>query len=117
MKTVDGCIARDILGISLRKVKPDCIPNVFHPNSTSGNNFFSINCEDDILSVSEYRIYDRWGNLLFERKNINPIDKSEFWNGTFNGRPVEQGVYVYYIELLYIDNTKETSAGDITVIR
>ncbi|MFA5417494.1 MAG: gliding motility-associated C-terminal domain-containing protein [Bacteroidales bacterium] len=68
-------------------------PTAFKPSSS-----VTINQEfgviGDVSSLAQYvfRVYDRWGMLLYETKN--PREK---WNGTFaGGEPAPQGVYVWH---------------------
>jgi gliding motility-associated-like protein len=41
-------------------------------------------------------IYNRWGQLIFETYNFD-----EGWDGTYNGKPVQAGVYVYYLRMRF----------------
>jgi gliding motility-associated-like protein len=111
-----GCIATDIVKISIRRVKPECVPNIITPGSAGGNNYFSINCAE-VDRVTKYSIYDRWGNLLFTGENLNPSQPQTFWDGRFKGKDVVPGVYVYYLEMLFKDGTTEKRGGDVTVLR
>ncbi len=111
-----GCIATDNLRISIRRVKPECVPNIFTPNNEGANNFFSINCFE-VEKVTKYRIYDRWGNLLFTGENLLPDQPQTFWDGKFKGKEVVPGVYVYYLEMLFKDGSTEKRGGDVTVLR
>ncbi|HMU04159.1 MAG TPA: gliding motility-associated C-terminal domain-containing protein, partial [Saprospiraceae bacterium] len=111
-----GCIATDEVRISIRRVKPECVPNIFSPNETDVNEFFSINCAEVAL-VTKYSIYDRWGNLLFVGENLSPDNPSSFWDGKFKGQDVVPGVYAYYLEMLFKDGSTEKRGGDVTVIR
>ena len=65
--------------------------------------------------TSKLYIYDRWGNLVFIGENTTE------WDGFFDGKPVEQGVYVFIFEYSAADADKEIFedklVGDITVIR
>ncbi len=111
-----GCIAVDDIKISLRKVKPECVPNIITPNKGGGNQYFSINCEEVDL-VTKYNIYDRWGNLVFTGKNLSPSQPQSFWDGRLNGSEVVPGVYVFYLELLFKDGSTEVRSGDVTVLK
>ncbi|MBK8625803.1 MAG: gliding motility-associated C-terminal domain-containing protein [Saprospiraceae bacterium] len=111
-----ACIATDVIRITIRKVKPECIPNIINTESISGNSYFSINC-GEVEMVTKYSIYDRWGNLLFFAKDLSPSNPQSFWNGSFKNKPVVPGVYVYNIELLFKDGSIENRAGDVTVMR
>jgi gliding motility-associated-like protein len=65
------------------------IPNAFTPNNDGLNDLFEIkgfnNCED-----IEFKIYNRWGEVIFKTNDIN-----DYWDGTYQGQKVEGGVYVY----------------------
>lgn len=111
-----GCIATDEVRISIRRVKPECVPNIFSPNESEVNEYFSINCAEVEL-VTKYSIYDRWGNLLFVGENLSPDNPSSFWDGKFKGQDVVPGVYAYYLEMLFKDGSTEKRGGDVTVIR
>jgi len=113
----NGCVSMDCTFIRERVVKDVYIPNIFDPSSANNNVFF-IQADEFVESVQEFRIYDRWGELVFEANpNHDPNLKDEGWNGTFNDRGVIQGVYVYMIKILFTDGTTEIFAGDVTVIR
>lgn len=86
------------------------VPNAFTPNGDGLNEFFIIRG----MGINDFnlKIFNRWGNLLFESTNM---DKS--WDGTFNGDPVSAGVYVYLISYRdYRGKYKEVS-GHVTVFR
>lgn len=60
-------------------------------------------------------IYDRWGSLAFESTDI-----STGWDGTINGIPANQGVYVYRIDYKTYDNVElqnHTKTGTVTLLR
>ncbi|MBL0101769.1 MAG: gliding motility-associated C-terminal domain-containing protein [Saprospiraceae bacterium] len=101
-----GCIATDAVRITLKRVKPECVPNIFTPDNEGENNFFSINCSE-VAKVTKYSIYDRWGNLLFTGKDLLPSQPQTFWDGKFKGKDVVPGVYVYYLEMLFKDGSTE----------
>jgi hypothetical protein len=63
------------------------------------------------------RIYDRWGELLFENENFTPNIPQFGWNGIARGDKVNPGVYVYVVEVEYFDGSSDVLSGDVTVIR
>jgi gliding motility-associated-like protein len=67
------------------------IPNAFTPNGDSLNEWFGVIGEGYLYYDLE--IYDRWGKLL---KHGRFRDDSA-WDGTFNGRLVPSGMYVYKV--------------------
>jgi gliding motility-associated-like protein len=58
------------------------------------------------------RIYNRWGNLIFESKNLN-----QGWDGSYNGTPQPFGVYVYEIEAVTNLGKIVAQRGNVTLIR
>lgn len=87
------------------------VPTGFSPNGDGQNEIFSIIVGKDVSSFTFY-IYDRWGNRV-----LHSSDPALQWDGTFNGDPVNSGVYAYMYEVVFTDGTKEWHTGNITVIR
>ena len=90
------------------------IPNIFSPNGDNINDVFKIIGND--VSKFTLHIWDRWGNLVFKSEKL-----TDYWNGKSNGSYVENGVYVYQIDLLGIAEsgapTPLSFRGDITILR
>ena len=86
------------------------VPNVFTPNGDTSNDQFFIDTK--FTSNIKYIIVNRWGNLMFEADGINPL-----WDGTSNGKPVEEGVYFYKYEILGLNGETYTGHGNVTLIR
>ncbi len=76
----------------------DCavaVPTAFSPNKDGKNDYFGvIRAEDCPVNGYILRIFNRWGQLVFESYDINKP-----WDGYFEGVPVAQDVYFYYIQL------------------
>jgi subtilisin-like proprotein convertase family protein len=66
-------------------------PNIIMPGTSLGNEAFFVQYEG--LKTFKCTILNRWGNKIFEYDN--PAEK---WDGTFDGKRVEDGVYFYYID-------------------
>jgi len=86
------------------------VPNIFSPNGDGSNDILFVRGKG-IQSVLFF-IYDRWGEKVFETTDINLG-----WDGTFNGEPMNKAVFVYYVEATFIDGSKATKKGDVTLIR
>ncbi len=114
----NGCVKEDHVTVRVKFVKGYIAPNIFRPDSRQGNQKFTIYpIENSIRKIKILNIYDRWGNLMFTTKDIEPAKPNEGWNGTFLGRDVQPGVYVWKAEIEYKDDSTEIGAGDITIIR
>ena len=88
------------------------IPNVFSPNGDNINDEWIVYIDDPDVRGIECRIFDRWGNLVFETNEI-PVA----WNGRFGERELNPGVYVYVVILTKQDGESDVRSGDITLVR
>ena len=85
-------------------------PTAFSPNGDGLNdNFRPI--FNGYHNFHQFRIVNRWGQVVFESANSNPS-----WDGSFNGVPQDMGVYYYYIKYDCGGNTIE-ERGDVTLVR
>lgn len=112
-----GCKASDQITVFLDRQRAVFIPTAFTPDGDGVNDFFFVNGGNDVARIKELRIFDRWGNQMFQRGETQPNDPQLGWDGTFNGKKVALGVYVYYVAIEFIDGKVETFEGDITVVR
>ena len=103
----------------------DCkvyIPTAFSPNGDGINDFFTIYTQHNMVQqVNSFRIFDRWGNMVFGRKDFTPtayrnVD-TQGWDGTFKNEPLKPGVFVYIAEILLADGNLKIMTGDVTLIR
>jgi hypothetical protein len=64
-------------------------------------------------------VFDRWGNLMFSREGFFPDNNNlaDGWDGKFNGQYVNPGVFVYIIEVQFLDGKVLLYRGDVTVVR
>ncbi len=98
---------------------PVYLPNIINGNPSSVNNRFVIKTLDDYnLNILKYRIYDRWGNLVYSAGVFNVhTDDAYWWRGSFNGLDAETGVYTYIIDVLHPNGDVEYMSGDVSLIR
>ncbi|MFK7809603.1 MAG: gliding motility-associated C-terminal domain-containing protein, partial [Saprospiraceae bacterium] len=120
-----GCIVREEIQVLVDKDRPIYIPNAFSPNDTPPNDeFIILSAIDDpsIAQVNFFRIFNRWGELVFESEGLEgegfqPNDPEHGWDGTFKGKDVNPGVYIYVAEVEFIDGFKILYKGDVTLFR
>lgn len=112
----NGCTATDEIQLLVNIVRPVFYPNVFSPNDDNINDFFNLSGGPAVEGIDFLKIFDRWGNLMYDgRPVIN--DQTQGWDGYFNGKQVNPGVYAWMADVRFIDNVTLTFAGDITVVR
>jgi len=116
--TPEGCTVIDSVTVIVNDVRPVYIPNIFSPNFDGSNDTFTAFGGQAATLIKEFRVYNRWGGLVFEGTDIDPNNLSAGWNGTAsNGRKVDQGVYVYHIRMEFFDGEIFDYQGDVMVVR
>lgn len=116
----NGCSASGSILVVIDPNRNVYLPNVFKPGNTRGlNDYFNPNVGLGVEIVNYMRIFDRWGNLMYERTNFYPNnnDLAEGWDGRYKGQYVAPGVYVYAIEVKFLDGRVLLYRGDVTVVR
>jgi gliding motility-associated-like protein len=114
---VNQCTATDERVVSLLFGGDVFVPSIFSPNGDQVNDIFFIRGGPDLESIQDFEIFDRWGNKIFEKNNIDPGDISQGWNGTYKNAPVLPGVYVYKVDAKFITGKPLHLTGDVTVVR
>ena len=86
------------------------IPNAFSPNGDQLNDVFEV--KGQFLASYRMRIYDRWGQVLYDSKNQN-----QGWDGRLNGKEVPTGAYPYRITGKDAAGKEFTKTGTVTLLR
>ena len=109
--TENGCKARDSIYFHVNGDNIYAVPNAFTPG-TGVNNTFKL-LIDGIGSLNYFRVYNRWGELVFETQN-----PSNGWDGSYKGEPQPMGVYVYDIQAVSkITGKIKNIRGNVTLLR
>ncbi|MCB0479031.1 MAG: gliding motility-associated C-terminal domain-containing protein [Crocinitomicaceae bacterium] len=86
------------------------IPNAFTPNSDGNNDIVYV--RGDNIELMTFRIFDRWGEMVFETQ-----DQNIGWDGKFKGKLLNPDVYVYYLDVTCVGGDEQLIKGNITIIR
>jgi CHU_C Type IX secretion signal domain/PKD-like domain len=112
-----GCSATGTIRVSIDKKRPIFVPNIFSPDNLGENNVLMIFGSNVVKIIKRFQIYDRWGNGMFAQQNFKTDDPAFGWDGRIRGRNAVPDVYIYFIEVEYLDNTTEILEGDFMLIR
>jgi len=113
----DDCTDTNSVRINLIKNRQFYVPNIFSPNNDGMNDRFTVYGSKEVDQIENLRIYDRWGNLVFNESNLFPGDETSAWDGRFNNTELNPGVYVWYAEIEFKDAEVFTYSGSITLAR
>ena len=115
VKNHNGCIVGDTLRIT---EQADALPidlfmpNAFSPNGDALNEVYPGNKYSDPGSPYNLRIYNRWGEKIFEADR-----PSLQWDGTVKNQTAPQDVYVYYVKYVGCDDVERWFRGTFTLLR
>ncbi len=87
------------------------VPNTFTPNGDGRNDRLYVRAYG-IQQINYFRVFDRWGKLLFETKDI-----SHGWDGTYLGTPLDPAVFVYEVEGICLNGDRFVKTGNVAIIR
>ena len=105
-----GCAATDSLKVSVVKNLLVEVPNAFdplHPTNYSLRPLLRL-----IDHINFFRVYNRWGQLVFETKEMG-----KGWNGTINGQLQQAGIYVWMIEVVDLNKNVIRKNGTSVLVR
>lgn len=112
-----GCLLTDSIQVSVYKKDEIFVPNAFSPNGDGINDFLEVYTDVDVQSILSFQVFDRWGSLVFDAKNIQASERQNIWNGFYKGKPLRPDVYVYQVIIQFIDDRQKVFAGDVTIVK
>ena len=107
----EGCTGTDNIFVRFIKGPEIYIPNAFSPNGDGLNDVFRP-LPVGIVQMDFFRVYDRWGKLMFSSTTY-----MEGWDGTVNGQTAAVGTYVWVVQGKDISNNTIQRKGTVTLIR
>lgn len=112
-----NCVSRDQITLNVICNNANIyVPNSFSPNGDGSNDQFFPR-GNGVFSIKAFRIFNRWGQVVFQSNNIGANNAFEGWDGTINGVKAEPAVYVYMLEVLCENNVVFPLKGNVTLIR
>jgi gliding motility-associated-like protein len=111
IKTNSGCITVDTQMVKTVKGVEVYVPSAFSPNKDGVNDYLKPIARG-VKEIRYFRIYNRWGNLLYEMKSEQPG-----WDGTYNGVPQSAQVVVWTMESLGLDDQLHQKKGTAVLLR
>jgi gliding motility-associated-like protein len=112
-----GCTTTDSVTVFVRcNGSMIFIPNTFTPNGDGKNDYFYAQGAgfDNMIS---FRIFNRWGELLFERRNVPINDERSGWDGSYKGQPLLPDTYIYSMTGRCPTGELMEFKGDVSIVR
>lgn len=107
-----GCVDSAYITVKVYKTLPSVfVPNAFTPNA-DGHNELLRPVAVGIRSLEYFRIYNRWGQLVF-----SSADTESGWNGSLNGKAQEPGAYVWMVKAVDYLGESHVEKGTVLLLR
>ena len=117
VKNIYGCEAADTIQIKVFCEDTQVfVPNAFTPDGDGINDVLMVRGKG-IVSVKFFRIFNRWGELIFEKSNFPPNNLSFGWNGKIRGVSGPPDVFVYTAEVVCENGTTFIYKGNTSIIK
>jgi gliding motility-associated-like protein len=111
IKSKSGCVTVDTQMVKTIKNADIYVPNAFTPNGNGRNDYLHPILRG-IKELHYFRVYNRWGQLVFESK-----ENGKGWDGRVNGVLQGQQVVVWLVEGVGIDNQIYMRKGTTVIVR
>ncbi len=117
VKNMGNCEASDDVTITLLCNDGNVfIPNTFSPNGDGANDVFYPRGRG-VNSIKNFAIFNRWGQVVYQKSHISANDPKFGWDGMLNGVKAPTDVYVYLLEVICANNTVFPIKGNVTLVR
>ena len=111
-EVLTACKVDDIYKMDVSDVVAVNIPKAFTPNGDNLNDILKIEYGAGIKSFNFLKIFNRWGNMVFQTNNLN-----QGWDGMLNGVPQEMDAYTYLISYITYKDEPVSKTGSFILIR
>lgn len=105
-----GCSSTDSLYIDVTLVEAIGVPSAFSPNGDGVNDVLKV--EGAGISKLDFKVYNRYGQLVFEATS-----QTTTWDGTFNGKPLNPGVFAYVVSYTLYSGEEGVLKGNVTLVK
>ncbi len=111
-----GCIGETSVEVKVNKARQILVPTAFTPNGDGSNDNLLVHGVPG-TEVLTYKVFDRWGSLLFENGKFMVNDSGAGWNGNYRNERMTSGVYIWQVTVRYQDGEEKTASGNTTLLR
>ncbi|WP_026211381.1 T9SS C-terminal target domain-containing protein [Lewinella cohaerens] len=115
--SVDDCTTTDSIRISILDVRDVFVPNAFSPNNDGVNDELIVFGGPEVVLIKNFRVFNRWGDLLFEAKELLPNSNTMTWDGRYQGEILGSDVFVWSAEIEFIDGVTLDYSGDVLLLK
>ncbi len=113
----DGCSVSDQIRLFVDSREEVFIPNVFSPNGDGENDYFTVFAGQSVEAVQQMMIFSRWGDVVYQGNGFVPNTPVAGWDGTHGGKELNNGIFIYQIDLMLVNGESRRYMGDILLMK
>lgn len=107
----NGCSSSELVTVIVDERVDVYVPNAFSPNGDSQNDRFRAFPGRGVIAVTDLRVYDRWGELIWIQENAE-----KGWDGSYRGRQLNTAVFAYTGTVLLANGDQQQFSGSVTLV-
>jgi gliding motility-associated-like protein len=114
---LNGCTYRDTVNVSTQNchLEDVYIPDAFSPNNDAVNDNLIV-IHAGTFTAYSFRVYDRWGSVIFVSKQADLA-----WDGMFQNRPCPEGIYAWTLDYSVLNTQSQerhyARSGRVMLVR
>ena len=117
VKNAGGCTSEDKVAVYVLCNNANIfVPNTFTPNGDGTNDIFYPR-GSGVFKIQNIKVFNRWGQVVFEKSNFNANDASAGWDGKFKGQQLSSDVFVYIMQVVCDNKSTLTFKGNVALVR
>lgn len=113
----NGCVVRDDIRITVSDKNRVYAPNIFSPDAPEPNNRFFLSADNGVSIIRRLMIVNRWGEIMFDRQNLEPDNPQLGWDGVWHGSISPSGAYTFWAVVERLDGSTFTKTGIFSLVR
>jgi gliding motility-associated-like protein len=114
--SIDDCTTTDSITIRVLDKRDVFVPNAFSPNNDGVNDKLLVFGGPEVIRIKNFRVFNRWGSLVYEVNDLQPNSTTQAWDGRFKGEILGSDVFVWSAEIEFIDGVTLDYAGDVLLL-
>ena len=112
----NGCDASATINFLVDANPQVYVPTAFSPNNDGFNDRLTIYAKNSVQLVKIFRVFNRWGSLVYEKENFFPNDENSGWDGRFDRKQLRPQVFIYFAEVEMINGEELVLKGDFALM-
>lgn len=106
----NGCSGRQVINVFVDQEDQIDVPTIFTPNRDNINDRLQVFGSPD-LRVKTFKVYSRWGDVMYEENNFIPNDPTKGWDGIARGSVAPEGTYTWTAEYILENGDSAFKSG------